>query len=186
MGRSFRCAVVAVASALIVAGSVSGCGGGSEPDDSTPDAGDAGTDGDSGTDDDFDAGNAECPEPNSYDVVDFSNDVSECMYAVAWADIPDSTPDPPYATLDKSCGSAGLLAYLPATSTVLCPVYSADCAGESPDDGVFAWRWAGIDAPASQLGEYTIDQCVEIELCPAACAAIADGVWSQLLLMLDY
>ena len=56
--------------------------------------------------------------------------------------------------------------------------YDPDCAIEDPEAGVFAWRWLGIDAPVEELGDYGIDDCKEIELCPAACAMLADESWT--------
>jgi hypothetical protein len=101
-----------------------------------------------------------------------------CTFTVAWDDIPEYQPDPPYAPIDKACDKILVVGVPADSSDEVALTYSPDCADEDPDSSVYGWRWQGIDAPIEELDEYSLEECTEIELCPAACAMLAEGAWS--------
>lgn len=108
--------------------------------------------------------------------------IAPCTHAIAWSEIPDNSPDPPYIPIEKACDHVSIVAADPSEEFVFFG-YSPDCTAEDPEVGVYAWRWVGIDS--ANLDDYGIDQCTEIELCPETCALMWEQVWSSVTVQFD-
>jgi hypothetical protein len=98
-----------------------------------------------------------------------------------WDEIPDTCPDPPYQPVQKGCDEVWIQGVPVDMSPEIPLAYSPDCSIEDAESPIYAWRWQGIDAPFDELDGFGIDECTEIELCPLACAALADGIWSGIV-----
>jgi len=185
--------VAALIAATCTAASV-GCRDVGAPHDETRDEGDTDADSDADTDTDSDA-DADADADTGEDTDDGTDDgidlgcfalpwdanTGTCTHILDWDDVPEYQPDPPYSDLCKECVGVGVIAYV-NDDEPLELLYSPDCADESPVDGVFAWRWVGIDATFPELDDFDLDQCTDLELCPEACARSWDGTWSSVSL----
>jgi hypothetical protein len=101
-----------------------------------------------------------------------------CLFTVAWEEIPDNAPDPPYAPIDKACDEVRVYGVTAEWGEEVELVYSPDCADEDPVSGLYGWRWQGIDEPLDELHDVPLEECTEIELCPEACAQLAESAWT--------
>jgi hypothetical protein len=184
--------VVAVLAVLWVL--VPACSKDTKDDNDNNDAGDTGSDSDTDSDTDTDADTdtgTDTDSDSDADTDEYSDTegcfetpfiaaADSCTYALDWSGVPESWPDPPYAVCCLACQSPFVIAHGEGGEPPhLHLEYSPDCADESPGDGVFGWRWVGIDAPHDELQDYDLDACTELELCPAACERLWDGTWSS-------
>jgi hypothetical protein len=180
--------MVALVAALCAIASV-GCHSVVAQHDETQDTGemdtdtDADSDSDTDTDTDSDADTDADSDTDDYGgpvcaILPMASEATTCIHALDWDDVPEYAPDPPYIPVCKRCIAVSVVACSVEIEDLVL-LYSPDCEGESPDDGVFAWRWVGINVPHDELDNYGTDQCTEIELCPEACARSGDGTWSS-------
>ena len=135
------------------------------------------TDTESETDTETETETEECPSIDVCAETPFTADPDTCDSSVDWYGVPDTCPDPPYSPVSKMCRDVIVVAITDDSEEIRLD-YSPDCEAESPDDGVFGWRWPGIDAVCEDLNEYDLELCTDLELCPAACQRLWDTTWS--------
>jgi len=97
-----------------------------------------------------------------------------CTLTMPWDEIPYVCPDPPYESVAKGCDDVWVIGLVADTSDEIHLVYSPDCAYEDSEAEMYSWRWQGLD----EGDDYWLEECTRIELCPEACAKLADGSWS--------
>ena len=73
--------------------------------------------------------------------------------------------------MDEACDAVSVWVSGNGPETQL--VHSPDCSLAD------SWRWVGEPPPLG--GDAPLDQCSEIELCPATCEDMLDGVYDEVI-----